>query len=143
MYAYNYGRLKDVHLELRKLISNPIEFVVTEKEEELDQEEERCELSDVKVKNLEVEVTQVGNSLRSMEINEGEACSRTKSGDEKITEMQKKHDDMEARAVKFEEKSAELEQELESKEDELNEAKNQYSASKEQMDAVISEVNEM
>ena len=44
---------------------------LAELEEQLDVEEERVETADGRVKQLESEVTQVGNSLRSMELNEG------------------------------------------------------------------------
>ena len=118
-------------------------FSVAEEEEELDQQEERIEIADARVKELEVEVTQLGNSLRSMEINEGQAVERTQSGDVRINESQKKYEEIEARAIKFEEKSKELDQLCDDAEDRLSAVKSQYEVDKAELDQLLAEINEM
>ena len=117
--------------------------VLAEGEERLDQEEERCEIADTRVKTLEVEVTQVGNTLRSMEINEGQASVRTESGDTKISEMEAKYQDMESKAAEFEERAKELERRQEELDEELQIEKDKYNQTKTEFDALCAHINEM
>ena len=118
-------------------------FLVAEAEENLDQEEERVENADASVKELEVEVTQVGNSLRSMEITEGQAIVRTESGNSRISEMSQKFEEMETKAQKFEERSKELEEEFDKLDEELNIVKDAHSKEQIEFDNLMAEIAEL
>merc|ERR1712080_536406 len=76
----------------------------------LDNEDERVETADARVKELEAEVTQVGNSLRSMEICEKEGTDRVSSSDSKMIDMEEKYKARDIEATELESKSEELEQ---------------------------------
>lgn len=116
---------------------------LAEMEEGYDEEEERCETSDARVKELEVEVTQIGNSLRSMEINEGQAVERSEGGDSKISVMREKYESMEARAMEYEQKTADREAQYDDAEEELAKAKDKYNSTKQDLDNLLAEIAEM
>jgi chromosome segregation ATPase len=116
---------------------------VAEAEEQLDQEEERCETADARVKSLEVEVTQVGNSLRSMQINEDQANERTMSGDTAIGDKDGNRGLMEERAIAAEERVKGLEDEYDKLDAELADAKEKYIKENEELNSVLAEINEM
>jgi len=120
-----------------------ISVQLAESEENLDLQEERVESADTRVKALEGEVTQVGNSLRSMELNEGQAVVRSESGNSKIGEMETKYKDKEASATHFEELAKQLEEESDARDEALNSAKDKHDATKQELDALIAEISEM
>ncbi|XP_012560521.1 tropomyosin-1 [Hydra vulgaris] len=143
------SRLQDELDELTNLNNKVVETfneltqILAEADEKLDQEEERRDIADAKVKLLEVEVTQVGNTLRSMEINEGQASVRTECGDTKISEMEAKYQEMEARAAEFEEKAKRLERRQEELDEELQLEKDKFNQTKTEFDALCAHINEM
>ena len=65
-----------------------------------------------RVKQLEVEVLQVGNLLRTMEISEDKASQRDGETTAKITAISAQLEEVSAKAEKFEEKSSGLDHQI-------------------------------
>merc|ERR1712159_149827 len=112
-------------------------------EEKLDLEDERVETHDIRVKQLEVEVTLVGNSLRSMEICEKEGNERVSHSDNKMVSWENRYKEKDEEATVNEARSAELEEQSDAKDEELNQARAQYDATKVEFDALIAEIAEI
>lgn len=112
-------------------------------EEEFDTHDERLEVADNRVKELEVEVTQVGNTLRSIETAEGQCSIRSQSGQTIIEEHSSKLKETEDDAVGFEEKVRELEAELEGLEENLAGGKEEFARVKQELDSFINQLAEM
>jgi len=116
---------------------------ITELEEQLDIEEERFEVAENRVKELELEVTNVGNTLRATETADSNTKDRLESGDAMIDDLEEKKNAEEAEAIELEEQSKELEQQLDELERVLAEKKEDHYKEKAAMEALLNEINEM
>lgn len=150
--ANDTSRIEQLEKELEELTCNnkaceeklvTIQEQLIKSEEELDQEDERVEKADTRVKVLESEVTQVGNSLRSMEICEKEGCERVSSGETKMSTLESKFKDKEKEATELEAEAEKLEEESDGKDEELNQARSAYDTTKLEFDALIAEIAEI
>jgi len=112
-------------------------------ESQLEDEEARCSVSDVRVKELEVEVVQVGNMLRSMEINEEKASKSQNSSETKLEAMSDSLEEIEQKAADFEEKAKGLEDQLQAAEDDLESVREEYQRTKNEYDALLAEFAEL
>lgn len=120
-----------------------VQAQLVELEEKLDIEEERFEVADGRVKELEVEVTNVGNTLRSTETNDMQTNLRIESADVQLTDLEDKKTESEEAAVELEEQAKQLELELDEHEVTLAAKKEEYAQSKSQMESCLNEINDM
>jgi len=116
---------------------------LVELEEKLDIEEERFEVADGRVKELEVETTNVGNTLRSTETSDMQANLRIESSDVQLNELDDKKTESEAAAVELEEQAKELELLLDEHEVTLAAKKEECAQCKSQMECCLNEINDM
>lgn len=114
-----------------------------EAEAELDREEERFNEADARSKELEVEAVQIGNLLRSMEINEGNAAKSQSKSTTRVEEWKDKVDCKICDAEEKEDESAELEKALIDLEQDVHEAREKYQQVKSDYDALLAEVAEI
>jgi len=138
-------RVSELELELEELnvavsqVNGNYEYVVNELiegEEELESHKERVETSDARIKELEVELTHVGNSLKSMELNEGDGNdNRSKSGDQITVEA--KYEEKKAKAIKDEAKAKEMETRTDELEQKLQKVKSRYDEVKQEYDGMM------
>jgi len=114
-----------------------------ENENILEEEEERLNSADLRVKELEVEAVQSGNLLRSMKINEEVAAESYTKSDCKLEEVTNRLFEMTERARQKEEDAKELEEKLVDLDDELTHEKERYHEVKSDYDALLAEVAEI
>merc|ERR1712002_1097802 len=124
-------KLKEVNSEIDEL------------EQAYDTEEERATNADNRVKSLEIEVLQVGNNLRTMEISQYQSNQRDSEHNSQITELTTKLQSVSEKAEKFEALLGELEKNQEELEGKLQEEKDKYNNTKRDMDLILAEIQEM
>lgn len=124
-------KLKEVNAEIDEL------------EQAYDQEEERSTNADNRVKSLEIEVLQVGNNLRTMEISQDQSIQRDSEHSVQITELTAKLQAASEKAEKFEALLGELEKNQEELENKLQEEKDSYNDTKRDMDLILAEIQEI
>lgn len=113
---------------------------LTKDEEELDQQEERAHQADIRVKELESEAVQVGNTLRSMEINENVTTESQSKLSVKIQQRKEMLNETIARAEHFEREDKRLQALWNEKDDEKNVAKSTFDSTKLEYDSLMAEV---
>merc|ERR1712183_171622 len=109
----------------------------------LDIEEERVEVADARVKELEVEAIQTGNSLRSMEVNEQQGVDRVTSKSGKINSLK---GELEAKKKEAEDAEALYDVRCQKCDDldlELEKSKSEYERMKMEFDVLISEISDI
>ena len=132
-------RIHQLEMELQKLkdanktvVDNLDALLVklNEAEDKLDREEERAEKFDARAKELEAEVTLVGNSLRSMKLCEQKGLERANDGDVQVQNARSELAAMDRDAYTAEERRDELERILEEKDEEVKSVQLAYDATK-------------
>merc|ERR1711973_250531 len=109
-------------------------------EENLEEEEERCNVADDRVKTLEEKFIQLGNNLRSMERYEIKSNERGTEIQQKIEELEAKCAEAKEKAEKYEAKSKEMEEELESLEQQCHDEKERYFSCKNDLERILEEI---
>jgi len=145
-------RVKDLEAELAQLKADneavEVKVVKLTKEMEaaeakLDVEEERVEVADARVKELEVEATQTGNSLRSMVVTEKQGVDRVTSKSDKISDLKREFEAKRKEAEEAEKLYDVKCQECDAKDQELEEQKAAYERIKMEFEVLISEISDI
>ncbi|XP_047140220.1 tropomyosin-1 isoform X1 [Hydra vulgaris] len=116
---------------------------IADLETKQDIEEERCADLDHRVRELEPEMIQIGNMLRSSKINESKATVRMESSDEKLEKMHVKLEEIEERVRRTAAREEDLELKMTELEGVLQAAKDEYTRAKAELDATIQELSEL
>jgi len=122
---------------------NQVHSEIDELEQAYDVEDERANNADNRVKGLEIEVLQVGNNLRTMEISQDQSNQRDSEHNTQINELTTKLQGASEKAEKFEALLGELEKNQEELEGKLQEEKDKYNNTKRDMDLILAEIQEM
>jgi len=122
---------------------NAIQEEIDEYEGKLDDQDERLENAEDEVKSLEVDVTQIGNTLRSMEINDTASNEKNDSTDLQIMDLGEKLMAKEQEASEWEAKDAALNEMQDGCDAELAEAREKHECTKREFDSVLAEIAEM
>jgi len=120
-----------------------IEAEIDEYEGKLDEQDQRLEDADEEVKALEIDVTQVGNTLRSMEINDKACCDKNDAADLGIMDLGEKLMAKEREATEWEEKDAQLNEMQDEVDAKLAEVREKHEQTKREFDSVLVEIAEM
>lgn len=113
---------------------------IVECEDELATYEENFDSANLKVRELEAEVIQIGNALRSIEIQNDQAVSRTGNADTRIQDLEDQHREAEEAADNFDGQTAELEEEQDKLDADLEQAKVTYEKMKADMESMLAEM---
>merc|ERR1712184_10059 len=110
-------------------------------EADLERTEERAEVGEIKIVELEEELRVVANNLKSLEVSEEKANQREASNKEQIKNLTAKLKQAEARA-EFAEKSVQkLQKEVDRLEDELVAEQEKYKAITEELEQTFAEMS--
>merc|ERR1712058_67248 len=110
-------------------------------EADLERTEERAEVGEIKIVELEEELRVVANNLKSLEVSEEKANQREASNKEQIKTLTSKLKQAEARA-EFAEKSVQkLQKEVDRLEDELMSEQEKYKAITEELEQTFAEMS--
>jgi len=120
-------------------ITNELE----ELEAKLDEEEQRREENDERVKQLELQVLQVGNNLRTMETSEDSSNQRESMYIEKIKKIGEEYAEAEERAARYEGQMTALEEQQDEVDGALQKMKSAYDDAKRAMDLELAEIAEI
>lgn len=135
-------RLLDVQASNDEVLAKleAITKTADEQEATLIAADERSETADARVKELEAEVTQVSNSLKSIQINEEVASGRVSNTGNRIAQMEDNYKEKVAEADALDEKAKDLDIKASDAEQRLTEVRKEYEESKATYDQLISEV---
>merc|ERR1712212_1321711 len=122
---------------------NAIQEEIDEYEGKLDDQDERLENAEEEVKSLEVDVTQIGNTLRSMEINDTASNEKNDSTDLQIMDLGEKLMAKEQEASEWEAKDAALNEMQDDVDAKLAEVREKHEQTKREFDSVLVEIAEM
>lgn len=126
------------------------EVVISKLEEENQVNEETVEIKEKmaeelgnRAKQLEMKMTDLGNALRMMELNEIESNGRKTAVEKKIEEIIEKLKEVNDRAEEFEKKSAAMVEATEEREIELTKVKDNYIHFQHEFQSLVAEIGEM
>merc|ERR1712000_343643 len=108
-------------------------------EADLERAEERAEVGEIKIVELEEELRVVANNLKSLEVSEEKANQREASNKEQIKSLTAKLKQAEARAEFAERSVQKLQKEVDRLEDELVGEQEKYKAITEELEATFAE----
>jgi len=112
-------------------------------EEQLDENDERCEMAEDQTKGLEVEATSVSNVLRSNETSEAASARRAEEGMSEIDKLSLKYADVEKVALELEAETASLEEQTEEADVELAGLKQKHQDTLREIQLAVNEINDM
>ena len=95
------------------------------------------------MKELEVKILEVGNDLRSKQINDNKNNTRTEASDQAIAELSQKLDDLAEKAARYEEKAVELEAEQQELDQDLEDVKATYQRKEAELEDFKNLINDL
>jgi len=116
---------------------------IEEYEDSLDEQDERLENAEEEVKALEEQMTQISNTLWSLEANDKTTNDKNAVKEIEIAEWQDKLISKEQDALQWEAREEELNAEQDSYDTALAEAREKHEQTKNEFDSIVAEISEM
>merc|ERR1712203_885651 len=114
---------------------------LTRRESDLEKAEERADVGETKILELEEELSVVANNLKSLEVSEEKANQRESSYKEQIKTLTAKLKQAEARAEFAERSVQKLQKEVDRLEDELAAEQDKYKSITEELEQTFAEMS--